>query len=99
MDEIDHSNTLFTYIHVKLSICVSFAKNIIFTKKSYIIYVSTSGNPLIGFIDKKGCWSIMKKCNIDNKLIDIIKHLYDNASSAILRKGAIGEWFPTKTGV
>ena len=41
----------------------------------------------------------MQTFNIDRKLIDIIKNLYDKASSAILRKGVIGEEFPTKTGV
>ena len=41
----------------------------------------------------------MQKCNIYRNVIDIIKNLYDKASSAILRKGVIGEDFPTKTGV
>ena len=40
----------------------------------------------------------MKTFNIDRKLIDIIKNLYDKASSAILRNGVIGEEFTTKTG-
>ena len=48
---------------------------------------------------QKGLWSSMHKFNIDRKLIDIIKNLYDKASSVILRKGVIGEEFPTKTGV
>ena len=41
----------------------------------------------------------MKKCNIESKLIDIIKNLYDKEISSILRKGTIGECIPTKTGV
>ena len=41
----------------------------------------------------------MEKFNIDRKLIDIFTNLYDKASSAILRKGVIGEEFPIKTGV
>ena len=40
---------------------------------------------------QKGRWFSMQKFNIDTKLIDIIKNLYDKASCAILRKGVIGE--------
>ena len=41
----------------------------------------------------------MKTINNDSKLIDIIKNLYTKSNSVILRKEAIGEWFPATTGV
>ena len=41
----------------------------------------------------------MKKYNISTNLIQVIKHLYDKATSAVLFNGSIGDWFRTTVGV
>ena len=41
----------------------------------------------------------MKKCNISTNLIQVIKNLYDKATSAVLFNGSIGDWFQTTVGV
>ena len=37
--------------------------------------------------------AISKKYNISANLLQVIKHLYDKASSAVLFNGSIGDWF------
>ena len=44
-------------------------------------------------------WATMKKYNISTNLIHVIKNLYDKATSAVLFKGSIGDWFGTTVGV
>ena len=41
----------------------------------------------------------MKKNNISNNLIQVIKNLYDKATSAVLINSSIGDWFRTTVGV
>ena len=41
----------------------------------------------------------MKKYNISNNLIRVIKNLYDKASSVVLSNSSIGDWFRTTVGV
>ena len=41
----------------------------------------------------------MKKYNISTNLIQVIKNLYDKATSSVLFKGSIVEWFQTTVGV
>ena len=41
----------------------------------------------------------MKKYNISTKLIRVIKHLYDMATSVILFNDSIAQWFRTTVGV
>ena len=41
----------------------------------------------------------MKKYNISTNLIHVIKNLYNKATSAVLFKGSIGDWFGTTVGV
>ena len=41
----------------------------------------------------------MKKYNISTKLIQVIKNLYNKATSAVLFSGSIGDWFRTTIGV
>ena len=41
----------------------------------------------------------MKKYNISANLIRIIKNIYDKATSAVLFKSSIGDWFRTTVGV
>ena len=41
----------------------------------------------------------MRKYNISTNLIQVIKNLYDKATSAILFNGSIGDWFRTTIGV
>ena len=38
-------------------------------------------------------WTTMKKYKISANLIRVIKNLYDKATSAVLFKGSIGDWF------
>ena len=44
-------------------------------------------------------WANMKKYNISTNLIQVIKNLYNKATSAILFNGSIGDWFRTTVGV
>ena len=44
-------------------------------------------------------WATMKKYNISTNLIQVIKNLYDKATSAVLFNGTIGDWFRTPIGV
>ena len=41
----------------------------------------------------------MKKHNISTNLIQVIKNLYNKATSAVLFNGRIGDWFRTTIGV
>ena len=38
-------------------------------------------------------WATMKKYNISTNLIQVIKNLYNKATSVILFNGSIGDWF------
>ena len=42
---------------------------------------------------------VLKKCNISTNLIQVIKNLYDKATSAVLFKSSIRDWFRTTVGV
>ena len=44
-------------------------------------------------------WATMKKDNISTNLIQVIKNLYNKATSAVLFNGSIGDWFQTTVGV
>ena len=44
-------------------------------------------------------WATMKKYNISTNLIQVIKNLYNKATSAVLFNGSIGDWFRTTVGV
>ena len=44
-------------------------------------------------------WVTMKKHNISTNLIQVIKNLYNKATSAILFNSSIGDWFRTTVGV
>ena len=41
----------------------------------------------------------MKKYNISTNLIQVIKNLYNKATSVVLFNGSIGDWFRTTVGV
>ena len=41
----------------------------------------------------------MKKYNISTNLIQVIKNLYNKATSGVLFNGTIGDWFRTTVGV
>ncbi|WP_419587778.1 RNA-directed DNA polymerase, partial [Thiolapillus sp.] len=38
-------------------------------------------------------WATMKKYNTSTNLIQVIKNLYNKATSAVLFNGSIGDWF------
>ena len=44
-------------------------------------------------------WATVKKYNISANLLQVNKHLYDKASSAVLFNSSIGDWFQTTVGV
>ena len=44
-------------------------------------------------------WATMKKYNISTNLIQVIKNLYIEATSAVLFNSKIRDWFPTTAGV
>ena len=44
-------------------------------------------------------WATMKKYNISTNLIQVIKNLYNKATSAVLFNSSIGNWFRTTTVV
>ena len=44
-------------------------------------------------------WATMKKYIISTNLIQVIKNLYNKATSAVLFNGSIGDWFRTTVGV
>ena len=44
-------------------------------------------------------WATMKKYNISAILIQVIKNLYNKATSAVLFNASIGDWFRTTVGV
>ena len=38
-----------------------------------------------------GIWGVLKEYNIDNRLIQVIKSLYDEATSVVLLNGSVGD--------
>ena len=44
-------------------------------------------------------WATMKKYSISTNLIQVIKNLYNKATSAVLFNSSIGDWFRTTVGV
>ena len=44
-------------------------------------------------------WATMKKYNISTNLIQVIKNLYNKATSAVFFNGSIGDWFRATVGV
>ena len=44
-------------------------------------------------------WATMKKYNIGTNLIQVIKNLYNKATSAVLFNGSMEDWFRTTVGV
>ena len=47
----------------------------------------------------RGWLEALKKHNISTNLIQVIKNLYNKATSAVLFNSSIGDWFRTKVGV
>ena len=44
-------------------------------------------------------WATMRKYNISTNLTQVIKNLYEKATSAILLSSSLGDWFQTTVGV
>lgn len=47
----------------------------------------------------EGLWQVMRNFNLDTNVIEVIKALYDNSSSAVLLNNQCGEFFKTTVGV
>ena len=43
-----------------------------------------------------GLWRVLKECSIDNRLIEVIILLYDEATSAAFLNGSVGDFFRTE---
>ena len=44
-------------------------------------------------------WATMKRYNISTNFIQVIKNLYNKATSAVLFNSSLGDWFRTTVGV
>ena len=71
-------------------------------------YLQHQQDPYHVFIDFKNAfdrvwhaalWATMKKYNISNNLIRVIKNLYDKATRTVLFNSSKGDWFRTRVGV
>ena len=47
----------------------------------------------------EGLWQVMRSFNIEEGLVKVIEELYNQASSAVLFKGCVGDFFKTTIGV
>ena len=41
----------------------------------------------------EGLWRVLKEYNIDNRLVEVIRLLYDEASSTVLLNGSVRDFF------
>ena len=48
---------------------------------------------------REALWKMLLKIGIPNKLVDIIKHLYDNTEFSIIAGGELSDRFPVNIGV
>ena len=46
-----------------------------------------------------GLWRVLKEYNIDNRLIEVIRSLNDEATSAVLLNGSVRHFFQKTVGV
>jgi len=46
-----------------------------------------------------GLWQVLRNFNIDSDIVDMIKALYEDSSSAVLLSGQIRKFFQTRVGV
>ena len=76
----------------------SSVKNIYNTNRIYTMFSLTLRKRLTGYgmLPYGQSWD---NNNIGNKLIHVIKSLYERATSAVFINGNIGEWFHTTVGV
>ena len=64
-----------------------------------LYYVFMDFNKAFDRVWHAALWATMKKDNISTNLIQVIKKLYNKATSAVLFNGSIGDWFRTTSGV
>ena len=50
-------------------------------------------------VHRNGLWMIMKQYGIQQKIINIVKALYDGFECAVVEEDATSEWFELTTGV
>ena len=50
-------------------------------------------------VHRNGLWMLMNQCGIPQKIINIVKVLYDGYESAVVEEDATSEWFELTTGV
>ena len=64
-----------------------------------LYYVFTDFKKAFDRVWHAALWATMKKYNISTKFIQVIKNLYNKATSAVFFNGSIGDWFRTTVGV
>ena len=47
----------------------------------------------------KGLWRVMRRYNIDERLVTLLRSLYGPSTSAVLHEGEVGQSFRTSVGV
>ena len=64
-----------------------------------LYHVFTDFKKTFNMVCHTALWATMKKYNISTNLIQVIKNLYNKATSAVLFNRSIGDWFRTTDGV
>ncbi|KAF6034450.1 hypothetical protein EB796_007241 [Bugula neritina] len=64
-----------------------------------LYHVFVDFKKVFGRVWHAALWPTMRMYKINANLINIIKQLYDEASSAVYLNGSIGDWFGTMVGV
>ena len=77
----------------------SSVRNISSTNHQQDLYHVLIGFKVFNGVWHAALWATMKKYNISANLVQVIKHLYDKANSAVLFYSSIGDWFQTTAGV
>ena len=64
-----------------------------------LYHVFIDFNKAFDWVWPAALWATMKKYTINTNLIQVIKNLYNKATSAMLFNSSIGDWFRTTVGV
>ena len=66
-------------------------KNLSSTSKTYHVFIDFK--KAFDRVWHVALWATMKKYNISTNLIQVIKNLYNKATSVVLFNSSIGDWF------
>ena len=79
------------------STCAFYVRNISSTSTSTIVFIDLKKT--FDRVWQAALWATIKKYNISTNLIQVIKKLYNKATSAVLFNSGTGDWFRTTAGV